>query len=288
MTTIELPDGRRLEIDVTGPEGAPVMLFVHGTPGSSLQLGDLTRVVQDRGHRLVTWSRAGYGVSSRRPGRDVASETRDAAAVLDHVGADSCVVAGWSGGGPHALACGALLPDRVRAVTTIAGVAPYDADGLEFMAGMGEDNVVEFGAALEGEESLRTWLEEARPGYVAITADEVAAALDTLISTGDRASLTGEFAEYLAGMFRRAVSVGVEGWLDDDLAFTRPWGFDVAAIEVPTYVWQGGEDLMVPFAHGEWLGDRIPGATPHLEHRKGHLEVLLGALDVWVDELIRS
>jgi pimeloyl-ACP methyl ester carboxylesterase len=153
---------------------------------------------------------------------------------------------------------------------------------------MGEENVEEFGAALRGEEAMRAWLDAARPSFVSITADQVASALETLISAGDRASLTGEFAEYLAGAFRQAVSTGVDGWLDDDLAFTRAWGFELDAIEVPTYLWQGSEDLMVPFAHGEWLRDRIPGTTAHLEQGKGHLEVLLGSADVWLDELLRS
>jgi pimeloyl-ACP methyl ester carboxylesterase len=252
MTTrISLADGRDLELEVTGPDGADVLLFIHGTPGASHQLGQLARAVHARGRRLVTWSRAGYGASTRRAGRDVASETADTAAVLDHLGVDTCVVAGWSGGGPHALACGALLSDRVRAVTTIAAVAPYEAEGLDFLAGMGEDNLEEFGLALRGEEPLRAWLEAARPGYVEITGDEVAAALATLISEGDRASLTGEFADYLATEFRQAIASGVDGWLDDDLAFTQPWGFDLGSIAVPTHLWQGSEDRMVPFPHGE-------------------------------------
>jgi pimeloyl-ACP methyl ester carboxylesterase len=288
MTTLTLDDGRSLEVEVTGPDGAPAVVFLHGTPGGSLQLGALARAVHGHDHRLVTWSRAGYGDSSRRAGRDVASETQDVVAVLDHLAVDACVVAGWSGGGPHALACAALLPDRVRGVTTIAAAAPYGGEGLDFLAGMGEDNLEEFGEALRGEERLRGWLEAARPGYQAITADEVATALETLISEGDRASLTGEFAEYLAGLFRQAVSVGVDGWLDDDLAFVRPWGFELGAIEVPTYVWQGSEDLMVPVTHGEWLSGRIPGVTAHLEAGQGHLEVLLGGIDVWLDELLRT
>jgi pimeloyl-ACP methyl ester carboxylesterase len=218
----------------------------------------------------------------------VASETGDVVAVLDHLEVDSCVVAGWSGGGPHALACGALLRDRVRAVTSVCGVAPYAVDDLDFMAGMGEDNLEEFGEALKGEEPLRAWLEAARPHHLAITAEEVDAALDTLISPGDRASLTGEVAEDLAGMYHQALEVSVDGWLDDDLAFTRPWGFDLGDVAVPTYLWQGSEDLMVPFAHGEWLRDRLPRVVPHLEAGKGHFEVLLGHLDAWVDELIRA
>jgi pimeloyl-ACP methyl ester carboxylesterase len=285
-TTISLADGRDLELEVTGPDGGDVLVFIHGTPGASHQLGQLARAVHGHGLRLVTWSRAGYGASTRRAGRDVASETADATAVLDHLGVESCVVAGWSGGGPHALACGAMLGDRVRAVTTIASVAPYDADDLDFLAGMGEDNLEEFGAAIRGEEPLRSWLEAARPGYVEITGDEVAAALETLISEGDRACLTGEFADYLATEFRQAIARGVDGWLDDDLAFVRPWGFDLGAIEVPTHLWQGSEDLMVPFPHGQWLRERIPGAVAHLETGKGHLDILLGQLDAWVAELV--
>jgi pimeloyl-ACP methyl ester carboxylesterase len=286
--TLTLADGRELELEVTGPDGGRVLVFIHGTPGGSHQLGQLARAVHARGHRLVTWSRAGYGASSRRAGRDVASETADAAAVLDHLGVETCVVAGWSGGGPHALACGALLADRVRAVTTIAGVAPYDAEGVDFLAGMGEDNLEEFGAALKGAEPLRAWLTAARPQLADVTAAEVAASLETLISEGDRASLTGEFADFLAAEFRQAVAAGVDGWFDDDLAFVHPWGFDLGDIAVPAYLWQGSEDLMVPFGHGQWLHGRIPGATAHLEAGRGHLDILLGHLDTWVEELLAA
>ena len=288
MTSITLADGRDLELQVSGPDDGPVLLFVHGTPGASHQWDRLASAVHDRGHRLVTWSRAGYAGSSRRPGRDVASEVADVVSVLDHLGVDDCVVAGWSGGGPHALACGALLPGRVRGVTTIASVAPYGPDDLDFLAGMGEDNVDEFGAALRGEAELRAWLEAARPQFAAVTGPEVAAALETLISGGDRASLTGDFADYLATEFRQSLSTGVDGWLDDDLAFTRPWGFELADIAVPTYLWQGSEDLMVPFAHGQWLRERIPGVTPHLEAGRGHLDVLVASMGDWLDELVAS
>jgi pimeloyl-ACP methyl ester carboxylesterase len=198
------------------------------------------------------------------------------------------LISGWSGGGPHALACGALLPDRVRGVLTIAGVAPYDAEGLDFLAGMGGDNIEEFGEALKGEEPLRAWLDKVRPELVGVSADEVAASLGDLLPPADEAVITGEFAEDLAQLFQQAVAHGVDGWLDDDLAFTRPWGFDLAAIAVPTYVWQGSEDLMVPFAHGRWLVERIPGVRPHLEQGEGHLSVVLGAMGRMLDELTGS
>lgn len=285
MSLITLEDGRRLEVEVSGPDGAPVLLFCHGTPGASTQFGPWVRGAGARGLRLVTWSRPGYGASTRRAGRTVADDGDDVAAVLDQVGADTCLVAGWSGGGPHALAAGALLPDRVRGVLCIAGAAPYDAEGLDFLAGMGEDNLDEFGAALKGEAPLRAWLENVRPELVDVAAEDVVASLDTLLTPVDEAALTGELADYLATELRQAVSVGVDGWLDDDLAFTRPWGFDLDAITVPTYVWQGSDDLMVPFAHGQWLADRIPGVTAHLEPGEGHLSIGVGALDRMLDEL---
>jgi pimeloyl-ACP methyl ester carboxylesterase len=288
VRTITLPDGRDLEVEVTGPDGGPVLLFHHGTPGGSEQFRGIADEVHARGYRFVTWSRAGYGASSRRQGRSVADEVAEALAVLDHVGGDSCVVGGWSGGGPHALACGALAADRVRGVLCIAGVAPYDADGLTFLDGMGQENHDEFGAALEGEAALRAYLEAARPELLQITGDQIVTQMETLLPPVDRESLTGEFGDFLARQFRQAVSVGVDGWLDDDLAFTRPWGFDLDAIAVPTYVWQGSEDLMVPFAHGEWLAAHLPNAVVHLESGEGHLSVGIGAMGRMLDELFAS
>ncbi len=286
MDLLTLPDGRALEIEVSGPDRGPVLLFLHGTPGASHQLGALADAAAGHGHRLVTFSRAGYGASSRRAGRSVADDPSDVAAVLDHLGTEACVVAGWSGGGPHALACGARLADRVRAVTVVAGVAPYDAEGLDFLAGMGEDNIEEFGLTVKGEPALRGFLDSAREEFLSMTAGQVEASLDTLLPDVDRGSITGAFADYLATEFRQAVSVSMDGWVDDDLAFAAPWGFALSDVTVPTYLWQGSEDLMVPFAHGEWLVGRIPGVTSHLEQGEGHLTILLGALDRWVAELV--
>jgi pimeloyl-ACP methyl ester carboxylesterase len=288
MTIISLPDGRDLEVEVSGPDAGRVLLFHHGTPGGSAQFGAMADAAHERGLRLVTWSRAGYGASSRRRGRSVADEVDDAMAVLDHVGADTCVTAGWSGGGPHALACGALAPERVTGVLSIAGVGPYGAPGLDFLEGMGQENHDEFGAALEGEDALRAYLDASRPALLQITADEIVGELASLLPQVDRDSLTGEFGDFLAHEFRQAVSVSIDGWLDDDLAFTRPWGFELADIAVPTYLWQGSDDLMVPFAHGEWLAIHLPSAVVHLESGEGHLSIGLGAMGRMLDELAAS
>lgn len=286
MTDIELPDGRVLEAEVTGPSDGAVLIYHHGTPECVLQDPMIQRTSSAHGLRLVTWSRPGYAGSTRAAGRTVADIAADTAVVLDHLGVEDCLVAGWSGGGPHALACAALLPDRVRAALVIAGVAPYDAEGLDFLAGMGEDNLVEFGAALEGEASLRAFLDQVRPEMVDIQADQVSASMASLLPPTDVEMLTGEFGDHLAASFRHAVSTGIDGWLDDDLAFGRPWGFDLADISVPVAIWQGSADLMVPPGHGAWLAEHVPGATVHLEEGLGHLSIAAGSMDRVIAELV--
>ncbi len=167
----------------------------------------------------------------------------------------------------------------------IAGAAPWDAGGLDFLAGMGEQNVEEFGATLEGEAALRAYLNEEAPGLRDTDGPGIVAALSTLLPDVDRALLTEEYGDWLAANFREGLRTGVDGWLDDNLAFVRPWGFDLSSITVPTFIWQGDQDLMVPFAHGRWLADHVPGATGHLEAGEGHLSIGVGALDRMFAEL---
>lgn len=210
----------------------------------------------------------------------------DIEAVLDGIGASRCLVAGRSGGGPHALACGARLP-AAAAVLVIAGVAPYEADGLDWLGGMGEGNVVEFAAALRGEDTLRSFLLAERENLKDVTA-AIVSSMDTMLPEVDRAVLTGEFGEDMVASLHEALRAGVEGWLEDDLAFIQPWGFDLAEISVPVMIWQGGADLMVPFGHGQWLDAHVPGASAHLEEGEGHLSIGIGALDRMLDELISA
>jgi pimeloyl-ACP methyl ester carboxylesterase len=284
---VRLPDGRRLDLRVSGPADGFPLVFHHGTPGAATPVRALERAAHERGLRLVTTSRPGYGDSSRQPGRAVVDVAADTAAVLAAIGAERCLIAGWSGGGPHALACGARL-GAAAAVLVIAGVAPHEAEGLDWMAGMGEENIVEFSAAVHGEDELWSYLLQEREQLKDITAADVASSLETLLPDVDRAVLTGEFAEDMAASFREAVRVGAEGWLDDDLAFASPWGFGLEEISVPVMIWQGSADLMVPFSHGQWLASHLPAASAHLQQGEGHLSVGLGALDRMLDELVAA
>lgn len=280
-----LKDGRRLQIRVSGPPDGLPLVFHHGSPGAVTPFRAIERAAHQRGLRLVTFSRPGYGDSTRLPGRAVVDVVADTADLLAHLKADRCLIAGWSGGGPHALACAARL-DASAAVLVIAGVAPFDAPGLDFMAGMGEDNVTEFGAALAGEESLRLLLTGIRPQLAEATAAHIVTSLASLLPPVDRAVLVDEFGEDMAASFHEAMRTGVDGWLDDDLAFTRPWGFDLGEVACPAAVWQGSDDLMVPYAHGKWLSGQIPGVAAHLEEGEGHLSIGLGALPAMLDELV--
>ena len=282
----QLPDGRRLDVRVSGPADGLPLVFHHGTPGAATPIHALERAVHARGLRLVTTSRPGYGSSTRQPGRSVVDVVADTEAVLGALGSKRCVTMGWSGGGPHTLACGARL-GSAAAVLVVAGVAPYEADGLDWMAGMGEENIVEFSAAVAGKDKLRPYLLQQGELLRNIRAADIVTSMQTLLPDVDRAALTGEFGEDLAASFREAVRTGIDGWLDDDLAFAKPWGFSLAEISVPTMIWQGNADLMVPIAHGQWLASRLPAASAHLEDGEGHLSVGLGKLDTMLDEVVK-
>jgi pimeloyl-ACP methyl ester carboxylesterase len=285
---LALSDGRVLEVDVSGRDGGIPLVVHHGTPGERSQYPPFVEAAVARGLRFVSYSRPGYGGSSRQPGRAVADCAADTAAILAHLGADRCYTLGGSGGGPHALACSALLADRVLACATVAGVGPFGAEGLDFMEGMGRENHEEFGAALAGPAELQAYLEQEARAFAGVTGEQVAAALGDLVSAVDVAALTGDFAAYVAASFRQAVTNGIWGWFDDDLAFTRPWGFDLESIGVPVVVWQGGQDRMVPFAHGQWLAAHLPTARARLLPEEGHLSIAVDKFSEVIGELVAS
>lgn len=286
---VRTADGRDLEVLVTGPADGLPLVFHHGTPQAAVPFGILERPATERGLRTVSYSRPGYGRSTPRPDAattaTVADDANDTAAVLDALGLDTFVTLGWSGGGPRALACAALLPTRCLAATSGVGIAPPDAEGLDPVAGMGPENVAEYTAVAAGPEALTAFLEEHGTPVLTATAEEITLELGGLLPPVDRAAMTGELADYLAASTRHAGAQGIVGWRDDDLTHTRPWGFDVGAIEVPTAVWQGTEDLMVPFAHAEWLAAHVAGARAHLVDGEGHLSLLMRMGDI-LDDLL--
>jgi pimeloyl-ACP methyl ester carboxylesterase len=282
------PDGRTLEAVEEGDPDGRLVIFHHGSPGAAVPFEPFDRAAAERVIRLVTFSRAGFGDSSRDEGRGVTSVAADAATLADHLAADRFLTMGWSGGGPHALACAALLPDRVRAAATIAGVAPYDAQGLDWTAGMGESNQVEYPLAARDPDELLRWMRPHAEALGAVEPNEIVSELRSVISEVDEAEVTGALGELMATSFHRAFRAGPWGWFDDDLAFVRPWGFDPSSIAVPVSIWQGREDLMVPFAHGQWLVEHVPTARSRLRPEHGHLSLAVGAIGEILDDLLEA
>jgi pimeloyl-ACP methyl ester carboxylesterase len=284
---ITTEDGRRLVIEVSGPAEGEVVLFHTGTPSAGLLFDGLIDAGAERGLRHVSYARPGYGGSDRDEGRSVADCARDVTAIVDLLGLERFYVTGQSGGGPHSLACAALLGDRVIAAAATACPAPLDAEGLDWTAGMGEKNVDEFEAMKAGDDELRKYLEREADGLASVRPDGILAALGDLISEADRPVLTGRFAEFMASHIQESLRTGIWGWFDDDKSLDG-WGFDLGTIEVPVTIWHGDDDQMVPLAHGEWLAEHVSGAKLRLLSGDGHLSLLVGAYGEVLDQMVAS
>jgi pimeloyl-ACP methyl ester carboxylesterase len=272
--TVTAPDGRTLAVEEAGdPDGLPLLVH-HGTPNSRHLYGPVIADAEARGLRVIGYDRPGYGGSSPHPGRAVGDCAADVRAICTALGIERLVTWGISGGGPHALATAALLPDLIIAAASLAALAPYGAPGLDYYDGMGEENVHDFKLALADQQAARAQCEEQRAEVLAADADTLAATMPSLLTPTDAAVFTGELAQYLDWSHRDGLAPGAEGLFEDSIAFVQPWGCDPATISVPLLVMHGREDLFVPFGHGQWLAAHIPGAEPRLLDHDGHLTLL--------------
>jgi len=281
-----LPDGRVLDALIGDGDQERGLVFIHGTPGNATRYETWFAAAAERGLRPVAFSRPGYATSTRFEGRIVADVAADITALLDHLGIGQFCALGGSGGGPHSIACAAMLPERCVGSAALVTVAPWQAEGLDWFGGMDRMNIDEFNAALAGEGTLRAWLDANCAPFRTITGPEMVGQLGDALPPVDQEVATGEWADHEAAGMRRALEPGFDGWIDDDLAFTQPWGFDVHDIQVPVHIWQGELDRLVPWSHGQWLADRIPGARFHLAAGHGHFSLGVGNRDQILDELV--
>lgn len=256
---VRLDDGRTLRAYDGGAAGPDAFTVVwhHGSPQTGALLDPLLAAAAARGIRLLSYGRPSYGGSSSHRGRDVASAAADVEQIVDHLGIGRFATMGASGGGPHALACAALLPDRVTGVVCLAGIAPL-TDAIDWFAGMAAPGGLR--AALAGREERERYAASAEFDESSFTPDDWAALRDTWSSLGADAG--------------RAGAAGPEGLNDDDLAFVRPWGFDVARFDTPVLLVQGGQDRIVPPAHADWLLRTCRAAELWLRPRDGHISIL--------------
>ncbi len=265
-------DGRVLAVAEWGdPAGLPWIYF-HGTPGGRILWWTDPTIYRRYGLRRITLDRPGYGESTRLPGHRIADIVPDVERVTEALGIDRFVVSGASGGGPHALACAALLPDRVVRCLAEVSIAPYGVPDLDWLAGQTEGNVIEFQAAVEGEEASQRLLTELRATTLERFAENRRDWMgdDYELSEADQAQAERHYARIRAHLVN-GLAPGADGWVDDNFAFTIPWGFDVADIRVPVLLVYGRTDVLVPAAHGDWLADHIPNAIAWVEEAAGHL-----------------
>lgn len=268
---VAVKDGRALQVLERGDRDGKPVLVHNGTPNSRLLYEPGVRLAERQGIRLISYDRPGYGGSTPQPGRTVADCAQDVRAIAAGLGIERLAIWGISGGGPHALACAALLPDLVPAVGVLASFAPWGADGLDYFAGMGERNVEDMRLFFEDRVAARAKCEQDRLEFLEVSAEQLHEGLKTLLSPVDAAVLTGAFAQYLLDCMRSGLAPGAEGWWEDDVAFLEPWGFDFGSIRTPVLLYHGRQDRFVPFGHGEWLAGQIPGVQAQLTHDDGHL-----------------
>jgi pimeloyl-ACP methyl ester carboxylesterase len=260
---LELGDGRTLHYYDTREDEADARVAVfwqHGTPNVGSPPEPLFPAAAASGLRWVSYDRPGYGGSSPDPGRDLAAAAADVAAIADALGIGRFTVLGHSGGGPHALACGALLPERVLAVVSVSAPAPANAGGLDWFAGWSPSGVAEQRAARAGRAALEAYLPTAEFDPETFT-------------PGDQQALEGRWS-WLGGVAGQAIEQGDAGMVADLLAGAAAWGFDPAGITVPVLIVHGAADRMVPSAHGEWLAAQCPAAELRIVPDAGHITVL--------------
>lgn len=277
------PDGRTILVAERGdPHGRPVLMH-HGTPGSRLMFDrDVTRA-EGLGVRLISYDRPGYGGSDRLAGRTVADCAADVRAIAGTLGIDRLAVMGASGGGPHTIACAALLPDLVPAVAVLASPAPWGAEGIDYFEGMGEMNIEDTLLQVNDKPAARTKAETDREELLRLGPEEIAEFMKTLLSPADLAVFTGELAEFGVAHTHVGLAPGADGWWDDGEAMLAPWGFELSAIRTPVLLWHGRQDRFVPYTQGEWLAARIPGVEAHLTDDDGHLTLT----ETHLEEILR-
>ena len=270
-------DGRVLEVATVGDPHNSTVFLHHGSPGSSRTLEFFSKWAHERSLYFVTMSRAGYGLSSRHEGRSVGDVVPDVHAVLEFLGRGTYLSVGWSGGGPHALACAALDSARCAGAWALAGVAP--STDFDWTEGMGPDELAGYEISRTGGEEYERYVAGLAEGVTQVTKQNIVEILRSMLSERDVAVFDAEFQEMLARDLVHAFDRGYYGYLDDDQAFLKPWGFEPTLISVPVEVWFGDQDRMVPSRHGAWLREHIPHAHGVHHPEDGHFSIVMSHQD---------
>lgn len=286
MTQVIGVSGKRhVAVDCWGdPRGFPVFLL-HGTPGSRNGPVPRASVLYRLGVQLICYDRPGYGLSERHKGRSVADAANDVRAIADRLGLGEFGVIGRSGGGPHALACAARIDaSRLRSVSVLVGLAPSDADDLDWFDGMSESNINEYEMATPDDDDVEGAIltEAVVAADLVKRADEIrqdpasllAVLMEEMTPPDKRIVTDVAIRRQLTRTYEEAVRCGAWGWVDDVLAFRRSWGFALGEISVPVLLWHGEDDVFSPAEHSRWMAKRIPTARIEVEPDAAHFDAV--------------
>lgn len=282
--TVWAPDGRRLTVRVLGDRSGAPVFFMHGTPGSRIGPFPRSALLHQFGVRLIAYDRPGYGESDRLPLRSVAHAAADVRTIADALGIGHFSVVGRSGGGPHALACAALMPDRVSRCAVLVGLAPRHAKGLDWYEGMTESNRREYSVAESGVGELAQKI-EASAEQIRNDPNALLRNLGPELPLPDWQVIADNAIRIgMRRNFAEALARSGAGWVDDARSFTQEWGFDPADILVPTLLWHGAQDVFSPVQHTHWLARTIPGAIEMIAEDAAHFSALdaLPSLLPWI------
>ena len=276
---VKTEDGRILAVEDAGDRNGPPVLVHVGSPNSRHLYGRTVADAAARGLRLISYDRPGYGESTPQPGRTMADCAADVRAICAALDLERLVTWGLSGGGPHVLACAALLPDLVVAAASLCSPAPYDAQGLDWLAGMGPGAEEDVRLMFGDQDAARAAFVAEREELLAASPAELAQEWKKTSPDTDLAVLTDEVI-----CVQQALAAGIEGFYEDNWAQLLPWGFDPAYISVPVLLLHGRRDQSVPFSHGQWLADHITGVEARFYEDEGHelREKHIGDVHAWL------
>jgi pimeloyl-ACP methyl ester carboxylesterase len=281
--TISVGRERDVCLEMAGdPQGSPILVH-NGTPNSRHLYGRWIADAAEKGIRLISYDRPGYGGSTADPGHTVASGAQDVRAIAEALGLDRLGIWGISGGGPYALGCAALLPDMAVAVAVLASLAPHGKEGFDYFAGMGELNAEDIKLFFSDREAARRKAHQDWEEFMAATPEQLAEGIKSLLSPVDAQALTGELAQWLADSAHDGLAAGEQGWWDDGVSHLTGWGFDLEDIQVPVKIWHGRQDRFIPVQHGQWLAANVPGAAADISD-DGHLSLIarIGEIHDWL------
>jgi pimeloyl-ACP methyl ester carboxylesterase len=265
---LRLPDGRKLCYAEFGdPRGLPV-LALHGTPGSRFMFGLADASARERGLRIIAPDRPGYGHSDYRRNQSLMRSAEDFVALAEALEVEQAAVIGVSGGGPHAIAAAAAMPDRVGLLALVSPVGPVAECRKQIR--MSPMHRLIFTGIGRSPQACASFFWSLR-GVVKWAPGVAYRVLQKRVTPADRLVLDHlEVKANLRAAISEGLRPGIKGALQDVRLFCSPWGLSLSDIDVPAVVWQGSDDTIVPPSAAYHLASQLPNCRLDVIQQAGH------------------